>query len=87
MISKLYQPDSPFELPDGCETGRKETTKRYFKNGKVYTMVWRDKTVIEDPYLVLVKTAAYAIRTNEPYGGNPPKRSYKDFLIKSSLVI
>jgi hypothetical protein len=87
MISVLYQPNPPFDQPVECGPGRTENRKRFFKNGRVYTMVWRDKITIEDPYLVLVKSSAYAIRMSEPYGGNPPKRSFKDYLIKTNLVI
>lgn len=87
MMTLLKQPNAPFTEVPGCGPGRTETAKRIIKNGKVYTLVWRDKISIEDPYLVLVKTSAYAIRTNEPYGGRTPRRSYRDYLIKSSLVI
>ena len=37
MISLLYQPNPPFEQPDGCGPGRTENSKRYIKNGKIYT--------------------------------------------------
>jgi len=87
VISLLHQPDPPFEQPPGCEPGRVENSRRFIKNGKIYTMTWRDKVVIEDPYLVMVRASAYAIRMNEPYGARTPRRSYRDFLIKSSLVI
>ena len=36
---------------------------------------------------MLTKISAYCLRVGEEYGGNPPKRSYKDFLIKTNLVI
>jgi hypothetical protein len=88
MISRLYQLDSTFDIPADClASGRAETKKRFLKNGKIYTMVWRDKVTIEDPYLVMVKAAAYAIRMNEPYGARTPRRDYKDFLLRSSVVI
>lgn len=87
MISLLYQPDAPFDVPAACGPGRTETTKRFLKNGKIYTMTWRDKVNIEDPYLVMVKASAYAIRMNEPYGARTPRRDYRDFLLRSSLVI
>lgn len=87
MISLLHQPNPPFDQPPGCSPGRTETTKRFFKNGKVYTMTWRDKITIEDPFLVMVRASAYAIRMNEPYGARTPRRDYRDYLIKSSLVI
>lgn len=87
MISLLHQPDAPFDIPPGCEAGRREDRRRFLKNGKIYTMVWRDKVVIEDPYLVMVRATAYAIRTNEPYGARTPRRDYRDYLLKSSVVI
>jgi hypothetical protein len=87
MLSLLYQPNPPFDPIAACGPGRTENKKRFVKNGKIYTMVWRDKITIEDPYLVLVKSAAYAIRTGEPYSGRTPRRSYRDYLIRSSLVI
>ena len=87
MLSRLYQTDSPFSPLPECESVRVEDKRRYHKNGRVYTMTWRSAPVIEDSYLVLVKSSAYAIQTGESYGGNPPKRGYKDFLVKSNLVI
>jgi len=87
MISLLFQPNPPFEQPDACGPGRTENIRRFIKNGKVYTMVWRDKVTIEDPYLVMVKAAAYAIRMNEPYGARTPRRDFRDFLIKNNLII
>lgn len=61
--------------------------RRFLKNGKIYTMAWRDKVVIEDPYLVMVKGSAYAIQSREPYGATTPRRMYRDYLIKSPLII
>jgi hypothetical protein len=46
----------------------------------------RDKIAPEDPYLVMVKAAAFSIQHNEPYNGTPIPRSVKDFLIKTNLV-
>lgn len=87
MKSLLYQPDSPFQQPAACEPCRTETVKRVIKNGKIYTMTWRDKITIEDPYMVMVKAVAYAIQMDEPYAARTPRRDYRDFLIRSSLVI
>jgi hypothetical protein len=60
-----------------------KTIIRY--KGNVYTKVVRDKTVIEDSYLVLVKAAAYAIQTSTPYQGRIVPRSIRDFLIKNNV--
>jgi hypothetical protein len=46
----------------------------------------RDKIVVEDPYLVLVKAEAFAISQGEPYNGSVPSRTVRDFLIKSAVV-
>lgn len=76
-----------FELlePDGCGPCRREETVRLRKNGKIYTLVLRDKAVIEDPYLVQVKAAIYAQQVREPYMGRIVSRSVRDFLIKTSV--
>lgn len=87
MRSKLAQPNSPFVVPLDCGIGRTEVTRRVIKNGKIYTMTLRDKITIEDPYLVMVKAGAYAIRTDEPYDARTPRRDYRDVLIKSNLII
>ena len=87
MRSKLSLPGSPFVVPLDCGIGRTEVTRRVIKNGKIYTMTLRDKITIEDPYLVMVKASAYAIRTDEPYDARTPRRDYRDMLIKSNLII
>lgn len=87
MRSKLSLTNPPFEVPLECGVTRTETTKRYVKNGKIYTMTLRDKIAVEDPYLVMVRASAYAIRTGEPYGARTPRRDYRDVLVRSNLVI
>lgn len=87
MKSLLFQENSPFEEPAACAPGRTEKTITLRKGGRLYRFVVRDKVVIEDPYLVMVKGAAFAIREAEPYMAKPPPRSIKDFLIKSSVVV
>jgi hypothetical protein len=57
------------------------------KDGRIYTFVLRDKVVPEDPYLVLVKAVGFAIQMNEPYSGQAPERSIRDFLVKGNVVI
>jgi hypothetical protein len=57
------------------------------KNGRLYRFIIRDKITIEDPYLVLLKARAFAIRTGEQFGAQPPSRSVRDFLLKSSVVV
>jgi len=86
MHSLLFRADSPIQLSDTCDK-RTEVRDRFIKNGKMYTTVIRDKITIEDPYLVLVKSAIYAIAMDEPYGGKTPRRDYRDYLIKVSVII
>jgi hypothetical protein len=57
------------------------------KGGRIYRFVLRDKVIPEDPYLIMVKAAAFAIQTGEAYNGTPPGREVKDFLIKSNINI
>ncbi len=89
MKSLLFQPDGPFDVPSECALlpCREEVTINLRKAGRIYRFVLRDKIVPEDPYLVLVRAAAFAIQTGEAYNGTPPDRALKDFLIKDSVVI
>ena len=57
------------------------------KNGRLYKFVARDTLRPEDPYFVMVKAAAFAVKNGEPYNGKTPSRALKDFLIKDSVVI
>jgi hypothetical protein len=85
--SLLFTGVLPYSEPPGCSPGRKEVPITLRKYGRLYKLVLRDKIAIEDPYLVLIKAAAFAIREGEPYAGRPPERSVRDFLIKTSVVI
>lgn len=90
MRSLLFQDGaSPFSEPSDCAAlpCRFEVQLNLRKNNRIYKFVLRDKVVPEDPYLVLVKATAFAIKTGEPYNGNPTGRTIKDFLIKNSVVI
>ncbi len=87
MKSQLFQGVSPLEEPITCAPGRVEIPITMRKEGRLYKFVVRDKLMVEDPYLVLVKARAFAIRTGEPFGANPPSRSVRDYLIKSNVVI
>lgn len=84
MKSLLYS--SGFEVPAVCQVGtRTEVPVSIPAFGRVYRFVARDQIAPEDPYLVMVRAAAHAIMTQEPYGGTPPGRDVKDFLVKSTL--
>lgn len=87
MKSLLFQNVTPFTDPPSCGPGRQEVQISLRKNGRVYRFTLRDKVTVEDPYLVLVKARAFAIRVGEPFPATPPSRSLRDFLIKSSVVI
>lgn len=89
MKSLLFQGNPPFIEPPTCSIipCRTEVPITVKKGGRLYTFVLRDKVVPEDPMLVMVKAAAFAISENEPYNGRPPDRAVKDFLIKGNTVI
>jgi hypothetical protein len=83
--SLLFTGQVPFGVPPGCGPCRNEVTVTIRKYGRLYTMKLRDKVVVEDPYLVLVKAEAFALQQGEPYAGIVPPRSLRDFLIKNNL--
>jgi hypothetical protein len=85
--SILFSGTLPYTEPPDCKPGRQEVLVTLKKHGRFYRFVVRDKIVVEDPYLVLVKAAAFAISEGEPFSGQTPERSVRDFLIKSNVVI
>ena len=90
MKSLLFQSGaSPFSEPSGCGAlpCRTEVPITIRRDGRLYKFVLRDRIVPEDGYLTMVKAVAFAIQQNEPYAGQPPTRSVRDFLVKSSVVI
>ena len=87
MKSLLFTDTLPFGIPPGCSSGRQESTVVLRKFGRLYTFKIHDKITVEDPYIMLVKAEAFAIQQGEPYSGNAPNRTVRDFLIKSSVVI
>lgn len=90
MKSLLFQDAGlPFEVPAECSAlaKRKEVPINIRKDGRIYRYILRDKVAPEDPYLVMVKAAAFAIQTGEAYNGQPPGRDIRDFLIKSNVGI
>jgi hypothetical protein len=89
MKSLLFQGETNFTEPSSCVAlpCREEVTINLRKDNRIYRFVLRDKIVPEDPYFMLVKASAFAIRVSEPFNGRSPKRSVKDFLIKDSVVI
>jgi hypothetical protein len=87
MKSLLFTGDTPFTPPPGCTPCRQETSFVLRKNGRLYTFTLRDKVGIEDPYLMLVKAEAFAIKQGEPYVGLTPDRGVRDALLKTNVVI
>lgn len=88
MKSLLYQTDAtPFTVLASCGPGRQEVTRTIKKNGRLYNLVLRDKIVVDDIYLIMIKAIAFATAQGEPYSGQPPQRSVRDFLIKSNVFI
>lgn len=85
--SLLFTGVLPYVDPPGCGPCRLEVPLTVRKFGRLYNFVLRDKIDAEDIYLILVKAAAFGIRTGEPYSGSPPERTVRDFLIKSNVVI
>jgi hypothetical protein len=85
--SLLFTGDLPFGVPPGCSPCRTEVSIVIRKFGRLYTFKLRDKTSVEDPYLVLVKAEAFAIQQGEPYAGSAPDRSLRDVLVKSNVQI
>lgn len=87
MKSLLFQGNTPLAEPASCGPCRKEVRIVFKKNGRLYTMVLRDKISVEDPYLTMVKAAAFAIQAGEPYKMLAPPRKVRNFLIRSNVVI
>ncbi len=89
MKSLLFQGVTPFSVPPACAANpcRVEVPITLRRDGRLYRFVLRDKIVPEDPYLVMVKAAAFSIAQSEPYAGRIPDRGTRDLLIKDSVVI
>lgn len=83
--SLLFTGGVPFGVPPGCGPCRQEVSVTIRKFGRLYTIKMRDKVVVEDPYLVLVKAEAFALQQGEPFSGITPPRALRDTLIKNNL--
>ena len=83
--SLLFTDQLPFRALPGCSPCRQEVTITLRKFGRLYTFTLRDKLVVEDPYLTMVRAEAFAIRVGEPFAGTPPERDLRDCLIKSNI--
>lgn len=85
--SLLFQSGTDLLPPPDCGPGRQEAVAKLRKNGRFYTFIVRDRAVVEDPYLVQVKAAAFATKTGEPYMGRVVTRDIRDVFIKNSVTI
>ena len=56
-------------------------------DGTIRTAVVRDKIVVEDPYLKLVRAKLFSIRMNSEFEAELTARSIKDALIKQHIEI
>lgn len=85
--SLLFKEGQVLDEPALCGPGRQEVVVQFVKDGRLYRTTFRDKQVVEDPYLSLVKAAAFAIREGEPYMGRVVPRAARDLLIRSSVIV
>ena len=87
MKSLLYQDVAPFTDPVACSPCREEATVTLRSGNRFFHVTVRDKVLPEDPYLVMVKAAAFSIQNSEPYNAQVTPRALRDVLIKENLVI
>lgn len=85
--SLLFQGNTPLSEPVMCTPCQQEVRVAYKKDGRMYTMILRSRITVENPYLTMVKAAAFAIGQGEPYVMQPPPRKVRNFLIRSNVVI
>lgn len=89
MRSLLYRdpPATPLRVPASCVAGRQESVIVIRKGGRLIRLIARDRVVVEDPYLMMVKAAAFAIKEGTAYAAQPVPRTVRDFLIKSNVGV
>ena len=78
MKSLLYQQGSQI-APALARVRRTEVSLPIRRQGKIYHYVVRDKVTPEDPYLVMVKAAAFARQSGKEYAAAAPSRALRDF--------
>lgn len=84
MKSLLFQPGAILQEPPNCGPSRQEVVTSVEYRGRTYRQVFRDKTVEIDPYLVLVKAAAFAVKAGEPYMGQVVPRDVRRIYTRNS---
>jgi hypothetical protein len=76
------------QVPPGCTLcDRIEVPVSIRKDGRIYRFVLRDKLVVEDVAIMLMKAAAFSIAQGEPYSATPISRALRDVLIKQDTVM
>ena len=87
-IGRVYQPEVPTQ---DVGVGRREKQIRTMVGGQQVTVIIRDTIVPEDPYLNLVRAAAYPYMMGGGSGSRfpvpPVQKDIKDALIKTNLAI
>lgn len=81
-FGRTYRNVPSYEIAVGRRTER-TTTLTVGENN--VTIIVRDAIVPEDPYLNLVRGAAYQVADKGPFPVPPVSRNVKDFLIKLGL--
>ena len=81
-IGRTYRKVPASETSTGSRAER--TTTMTVGNYTVRVIV-RDTVVVEDPYLNLVRAAAFQVSEGGPFPVPPVGRDIKDFLIKTEL--
>lgn len=56
-------------------------------DGTIRTAIIRDKIVVEDPYLKLVRAKLHSIKVNSDFAAELTTRKIKDALIKQNIQI
>lgn len=81
-IGRTYRKVPSSETSTGNRT---ERTTTMTVGGYTVNVIVRDTVIIEDPYLNLVRAAAFQISEGGPFPVPPVGRDIKDFLIKTNL--
>lgn len=85
--SLLYQIGT-LQVPPGCTLrDRLEVPVSIRRDGRIYRFVLRDKVVVEDVAVMMMKAAAFSIAQGEPYSATPVSRTLRDVLIKQDTVM
>jgi hypothetical protein len=56
-------------------------------NGRLVSVILRDRLSCDDPYVNLTRATALSLRTGETFNSDRINRSIKDILIKTNISI